>query len=93
VADPTGGCGAVRLGETTVATLHNALIITLFTNGRPVTLLLDTEAETTVLTLAAAGRIGAQRPLVEFHRQLHSLAGTSRQAERSSPIPKSSSPM
>jgi predicted aspartyl protease len=65
----------------------------LFANGRPVTLLLDTGAETTVLTLAATWRIGAQRPLVEFQRQLHSLAGTSRQAERLSPIPKSSSPM
>jgi predicted aspartyl protease len=76
VADPTGGCGAVRLGATTVATLRNAPIVTLFANGRPVTLLLDTGAETTVLTPAAAGRIGAQRPLVEFQRQLHSLAGS-----------------
>jgi clan AA aspartic protease (TIGR02281 family) len=76
VADPTGGCVAVRLGETTVATLRNAPIVTLFANGRPVTLLLDTGAETTVLTPAAAGRIGAQRPLVEFQRRLHSLAGS-----------------
>jgi hypothetical protein len=29
-----------------------------------------------VLTPAAARRIGAQRPLVEFQRQLHSLAGS-----------------
>jgi predicted aspartyl protease len=76
LADPTGGCGAARLGETTVATLHNAPIVTLFANDRPVMLLLDTGAESTVLTPAAAGRIGAQRPLVEFQRQLHSLAGS-----------------
>ena len=76
VADSTRRCGAVRLGETTVATLRNAPIVTLFANDRPVTLLLDTGAETTVLTPAAAGRIGAQRPLVEFQRQLHSLAGS-----------------
>jgi predicted aspartyl protease len=48
----------------------------LLANGRPVTLLLDTGAETTVLTPAAARRIGVQRPLVEFQRQLHSLAGS-----------------
>jgi predicted aspartyl protease len=76
VADLTGGCRAVRLAETTGATLHNAPIVTLFANGRPVTLLLDTGAETTVLTPAAAARVGAQRPVVEFQRQLHSLAGS-----------------
>jgi predicted aspartyl protease len=76
VADPTGGCGAVRLGETTVATLRNAPIVTLFANDRPIMLLLDTGAEGTVLTPAAAGRVGAQRPLVEFQRQLHGLAGS-----------------
>jgi Aspartyl protease len=59
-----------------VATLHNAPIVTLFAIGGPVILLLDTGAETTVLTPAAAGRIGAQRPLVEFQRELHSLAGS-----------------
>ena len=76
VADPTGGCRAVRLGETTVATLRNAPIVTLFANGTPVTLLLDTGAETTVLTPTAAGRVGAQRPVVEFQRQLRSLGGS-----------------
>jgi predicted aspartyl protease len=76
VADPIGGCAAVRLGETTVATLRNAPIITLFANGTPLTLLLDTGAETTVLTPAAAARIGGQRPLVEFQRQLHALGGS-----------------
>jgi predicted aspartyl protease len=76
VADPTGGCRAVRLGETTVATLRNAPIVTLLANGTPVTLLLDTGAETTVLTPIAAGRVGAQRPVVEFQRQLRSLGGS-----------------
>lgn len=75
-ADAANGCGKIRLGETTVATLHNAPIVTLFANGAPVTLLLDTGAETTVLTPAAARRVGAQPPLVEFQRQLHGLAGS-----------------
>jgi len=56
-----GGCAAVRLGETTVATLRNAPIVTLSANGMPVTLVLDTGAEGTILTPAIAQRIGAQR--------------------------------
>ena len=55
----SGGCGTVRLGQTTVATLRNAPIVTLLANGMPATMLLDTGAETTVLTPAVAQRIGA----------------------------------
>ena len=71
-----GECGTVRLGETTVATLRNAPIVTLSANGVPVTLLLDTGAEGTILTPAVAQRIGAQRPRVEFQRQLRGIAGS-----------------
>jgi len=71
-----GGCGAMRLGETTVATLRNAPIVTLFANGAAVTLLLDTGAETTVLTPAVAQRIGAQRPRIEFQRQMRGIGGS-----------------
>jgi predicted aspartyl protease len=70
-----GGCGAARLGEATVATLHNAPIVTVSANGAPVTLLLDTGAEGTILTPAVAKRIGAQRPQIEFQRQLRGIAG------------------
>src|SRR5262249_20998155 len=69
-------CGAVRLGETTVATLRNAPIVTVSANGVPVTLVLDTGAEGTILTPAVAQRIGAQRPQIEFQRQLRGIAGT-----------------
>jgi predicted aspartyl protease len=71
-----GGCGAARIGEITVATLHNAPIVTLFANGAPVTLLLDTGAEWTILTPAAAKRVGAQTPRIEFQRQIRGLAGS-----------------
>src|SRR5438132_8770046 len=71
-----GGCGAARIGEITVATLRNAPIVTLFANGAPVTLLLDTGAEWTILTPAAAKRIGAQTPRIEFQRQIRGLAGS-----------------
>ena len=70
-----GGCGTTRLGETTVATLRNAPIVTLSANGAPVTLVIDTGAEGTILTPAAAQRIRAQRPRIEFQRQLHGIAG------------------
>ena len=70
------GCGAVRLGETTVATLRNAPIVTVSANGVPVTLVLDTGAEGTILTPPVAQRIGAQRPQIEFQRQLRGIAGT-----------------
>ncbi|MBV8133709.1 MAG: clan AA aspartic protease [Alphaproteobacteria bacterium] len=80
VAAP-GGCGAVRLGETTVATLRNAPLVTLSANGAPVTLVLDTGAEGTILTPAVAQRIGAQHPRIEFQRQLRGIAGTLQTSE------------
>src|SRR6516164_11131371 len=76
VAAAGGSCAAVRLGETTVATLRNAPIVTLSANGLPVTLVIDTGAQGTILTPAVAQRIGAQRPRIEFQRQLHGIAGT-----------------
>ncbi|MGC2413940.1 MAG: retroviral-like aspartic protease family protein [Stellaceae bacterium] len=72
----TVGCSAKPIGRITVATLSNAPIVTLFANGHPVVLLLDTGAERTVLTPAVAERIGAQPPRVEFLRQMHGAAGT-----------------
>jgi clan AA aspartic protease (TIGR02281 family) len=80
-ADGGGTCGAVRLGETTIATLQNAPIVTLFANGAAVTLLLDTGAQTTVLTPAVAQRIGAQHPRIEFHRQMLGIAGSLQTSE------------
>ena len=71
-----GGCGTSRVGEITVATLHNAPIVTLVANGAPLTLLLDTGAEWTILTPAAAKRVGAQSPRIEFDRQIRGLSGS-----------------
>src|SRR5215475_11425622 len=77
----SGGCGTVRLGQTTVATLRNAPIVTLLANGMPVTMLLDTGAETTILTPGVAQRLGAQRPQIEFQRQLRGVAGSLQTSE------------
>jgi predicted aspartyl protease len=81
IAAASGGCGTVRLGETTVATLRNAPIVTLLANGKPVTVLLDTGAETTILTPAVAQRLGAQPPRVEFQRQMRGVAGSLQTSE------------
>ena len=85
VAAASAGCGTIRLGQTTVATLRNAPIVTLLANGMPVTMLLDTGAETTILTPGVAKRLGAQRPQVEFDRQLRGVAITWRRV-RVAPI-------
>jgi predicted aspartyl protease len=77
VADATNGsCVTNRIGQITVATLHNAPIVIPLANGKPVTLLLDTGAASTILTPAAAQRIGAQAPRIEFQRQMRGLTGT-----------------
>lgn len=82
VADPDGGgCGTARIAETVVATLRNAPLVTLIANGTPVTLLLDTGSQSTVLTPAVARRIGAQVPRVEFQRELSALRGSLQSSE------------
>ena len=69
------GCGTKPLGTIVVATLNRAPIVTLLANGHAVTLILDTGAERTVLTPEVAERIGAQRPSVEFQRQMRGITG------------------
>jgi hypothetical protein len=55
--------------------LSNQPIVKVFANNTAVLLLLDTGAEATVLTPAAAQRIGAQHARVEWGRQMHGLTG------------------
>jgi hypothetical protein len=69
------GCGTEPIGKIIVATLNRAPIVTLSVNGHSVTLILDTGAERTVLTLAVAERIGSQRPAIEFQRRMRGIAG------------------
>jgi predicted aspartyl protease len=71
----TVGCDIRPIGKIIVATLNRAPMVTLAANGHSVTLILDTGAERTVLTPAVAERIGAQRPAIEFQRQIRGLAG------------------
>jgi predicted aspartyl protease len=74
-ADGVGVCRTIRLAETAVAMLSNQPIVKVFANSAAVLLLLDTGAEATVLTPAAAQRIGAQHARVEWGRQMHGLTG------------------
>ena len=73
--DGAGVCGTIRLAETSVAILGNQPIVRVFANSTAVLLLLDTGAEATVLTPAAAQRIGAQHARAEGGRQMHGLTG------------------
>jgi predicted aspartyl protease len=50
-------------------------IVILLANGKPVTLLLDTGAASTILTPATAQRIGAQPPRIEFQRPVGGFGG------------------
>src|SRR5580692_7470332 len=70
-ADGVGVCGTIRLAETAVAMLDNQPIVKVFANSATVLLLLDTGAEATVLTPAAAQRIGAQARVMG--RQMHGI--------------------
>jgi Aspartyl protease len=73
-ADGVGVCGTIRLAETAVAMLDNQPIVKVFANSATVFLLLDTGAEATVLTPAAAQRIGAQQARV-MGRQMYGITG------------------
>jgi predicted aspartyl protease len=63
------------VGSTTVAILNSTPLVTVFANGVPLVLVLDTGAQRTVLTPAAAKRIGAKTPRVEFQRGLRGISG------------------
>src|SRR5437870_3116839 len=68
VQTSTIGCGTRRIGEISIATVGRTPLITVSANDTPVTLILDTGAERTVLTPAAAERIRAQPPRITFQR-------------------------
>jgi predicted aspartyl protease len=80
-ADGVGICGTIRLAETAVAMLSNQPIVKVFANSAALVLLLDTGAEATVLTPAAAQRIGAQHARAELGRQMHGITGDVRAGE------------
>jgi predicted aspartyl protease len=80
------GCVIRAIGTISVTTKDRTPVIGASVNGHPLTLVLDTGGERSIITPAAAVRIGAQPPRVEFSRQLRGLAGklATREVELSS---------
>src|SRR3984893_4249677 len=74
-ADEVGVCGTIRLPRPRLRCLITSRSSRFFANSATVLLLLDTGAEATVLTPAAAQRIGAQHTRVKLGRQMHGITG------------------
>lgn len=68
-------CRRRSAGRVSVTTGDRTPVIAVSANGHPLTLVLDTGAERSIITPAAAERIGAQLPRIEFPKQLRGLAG------------------
>ena len=66
------GCRPARLAELPVSLMGNVPIVAVHVNGSPAALLFDTGAERTVLTAAAAKRLGIE-PHYEYARRMRSL--------------------
>jgi predicted aspartyl protease len=69
-------CGAKPLGEVAFATSNNVPVVSASADGHPLSLVLDTGANRTVLTPTAAERIGAPAPKIEFDRHIQGIAGS-----------------
>ena len=75
-AQRPAACTAAPLGSVVVRILDGVPLVTASANGKPVTFALDTGAQQTVLTGAAAERIGAATPKIEFSRQMRGIANS-----------------
>jgi predicted aspartyl protease len=75
-AQGSAACTATPLGSTVVRILDRVPLVTASANGKPVIFALDTGAQQTALTGAAAERIGAETPKVEFSRQMRGIANS-----------------
>src|SRR4029450_11858876 len=74
-AQRSAACTA-PLGSVVVRILDGVPLVTASGNGKPGTFALDTGAQQTVLTGAAAERIGAETPKIEFSRQMRGIANS-----------------
>jgi predicted aspartyl protease len=69
-----GGCVAPREAELVLRLLRDVPLITVAINGKPATLVLDTGAQETVLSAAAAARLGLAAHY-EYPRRIGALGG------------------
>ena len=75
-APGSAACTAAPIGRIAVRTADWTPFVTASANGKPVTLLLDTGAQRTMLTSAAAERINGETPRVAFSRQMRGIGNT-----------------
>jgi aspartyl protease len=75
IADATAdGCTPRRQAELAVIFLRNIPLVNLTVNGAPATFVLDTGAERTIITAAAAQRLGVESHF-EYPRRMRGLDG------------------
>jgi predicted aspartyl protease len=71
----TAECSAVSGRPIALENANGLVLITVLANGAPLKLVLDTGAERTVLTAAAAERVGGKPPEIQFRRNLSGVTG------------------
>jgi predicted aspartyl protease len=69
-------CNAVSDRPIALENANNLVLVTVLANGAPLRLILDTGAERTVLTAAAAERVGGKAPEIQFRRGLSGVGGS-----------------
>jgi clan AA aspartic protease (TIGR02281 family) len=72
----TAACGAVSDRPIALESASNFAFVTVLANNMPLRLILDLGAERTVLTTAAAQRIGGKVPEIQFRRGLNGVGGS-----------------
>jgi len=77
----SAACTAAPVGRIAVRIVDRTPFVTASANGKQVTLILDTGAQQTMLTSAAAERINGETPRIEFSRQMRSIGNTTKTRE------------
>ena len=80
-ASGSAACTAAPIGSIAVRIVNQTPLITASANGKPVALILDTGAQRTTLTVAAAELINGETPRVEFSRQMRGIGNTTQTRE------------
>ena len=80
-APGSAACTAAPMGRVAVRIVDRTPFVTASANGKPVILILDTGAQRTILTPAAAERINGETPRVEFSRQMRGIGNTTETRE------------
>lgn len=75
-ASHVAGCSAVSDRPIALENANGLALVTVLANGQPLKLILDTGAERTVLTAAAAARVGGKSPDIQFRRNLNGVTGS-----------------